>query len=129
MVNNYGLPRLPPLTLAMSVPDELRQQVIAYYCVGLSEEKACLAAGLNDEDIENLTQDPAWGMVLAAKRAQQVSLRAEQLGDMVGPNMRKGVSVELRKILEVLDPEDFGSKATVSLSTPDIPEPEVKVRE
>lgn len=124
----YGLSRLPPLTLALNVPEDLRDQSVANYCLGLGEEKAYLAAGLTDTEIEYLYNDKAWKRLLDAKRAQAAALKAGQLDRLSNDNMKRGISKELIRILEVIDPEDFSPRATVSVAGFDIPEPEVKLR-
>lgn len=120
--------RLPPLTSALAVPEEYRTLVVANYCVGLSPIKSYYAAGLSDEDMESLEGDPAFQRLLEVKRAEVTSIRATQLDRLAVDNIGRGISKELIKVLEILDPEDFSPRAALSVTTPEIPAPVVTKR-
>ena len=95
----------------------------------MSFERATLAVGCDAVTVQELEEDSAFQRDIQREDAVLEGELKRGMIELAKENRERGVSVELRWLLEHQYPGIYGTRINQAVISPDLPLPELKLRE
>jgi hypothetical protein len=110
--------------------EDRKRQALEFIRLGMKPYEALLLVDCSDREIASLEDDPAFAMSVLRHTALRKKTLLGKMDEVMKDNTEnRGITTELRWLLENLHPEDFGKRIAVQGFAPDLPDPVVRERD
>lgn len=100
--------------------------VLEYIRLGVDFYDAAVAHGCTDAEVEGMSMDPEFERAVRMAKVEGEANLLRRLNDVMDFNSTRGVSVEIRWLLEKLFASKYGTKITQIQERPELPDPVVE---
>ena len=111
------------------VYEDAKRFVLEYIRLGMTLERAFLAVDCDEQTQDKMLEDVSFVREVAREDAMLEGKLKQIMVDLADSNSEKGISVEVRWLLEHQWPGIYGTRINQATISPDLPLPDLKIRD